>query len=389
MKLPPPQANQKRLRILLVNSLLGGGGTDDRSVRLAVSLHKRGHAVALAGQPQKTYAIQARDQGLQIIPTTSRKRSRIIVVARALRQQRYDILQAHHGRDYWPAIAAAYLSCTRPAIVFVRHLAKSPSGFSRLFLLSQCDAMVGVSEFVASLLRQGASDPQSKEPERHYRPRLRGNLSKIHAIHGAFDLQRFHPQSSHPLRQAWNMDDTHFVFGVVGTYPPPRGKGQREFLQAAAQIAQQLPNARFAIIGRGKLRPVLEEDISRLNLSGRVTLVDWSNSMPDVMNTLNCLVHPQVATEALPGVIIEAHASGIPVIATTIDGNPEAFECGGLGRLVQPESIEDLASAMIEVASQPALQFHERLVLHEKLKAEYSAENACRRFEELYEKILS
>src|SRR5205814_7915181 len=145
---------------------------------------------------------------------------------------------------------AAKLSGLRPKIVFSRHLAKSPSSwFSRRFLLGQCDAMVGVSHFVAKVLCEGDADPKSDNPERHYRPPMSGDHSKIHVVYGGFDMARFKPMEATAQRQAWGLKPGDYAFTVVGGYPLPRGKGQREFLRAAARIRPQLPDARFLIIG--------------------------------------------------------------------------------------------------------------------------------------------
>jgi glycosyltransferase involved in cell wall biosynthesis len=129
----------------------------------------------------------------------------------------------------------------------------------------------------------------------------------------------------------------HFGFAVAGGYDLPRGKGQREFLMAAARVHERIPRARFLIIGRGSLAEVLRADIARLGLAGKAWLTPYAADMAAVMNAIDCLVHPQIGTEALGLVICEAHACGKPVIASALDGIPEAFGAGNYGRLVRPE----------------------------------------------------
>ncbi|HAV63590.1 MAG TPA: hypothetical protein DCY13_14640, partial [Verrucomicrobiales bacterium] len=150
------------LRILQMNSLLNGGGTDDRAVRLIAGFHARGHRVAIAGLPDRKYGRIAREWGVPMVPAGPGKAAYILGSARELRRGKYQILQAHHGRDYWPAVVAGILSGVRPSLVLVRHLAKSPSSFvSRRFLLNRCEAMVAVSEFVAEVLKKGSYEPDS------------------------------------------------------------------------------------------------------------------------------------------------------------------------------------------------------------------------------------
>ena len=185
--------------------------------------------------------------------------------------------------------------------MLTRHLAKSPSSwFSRRFLLGRCDALIAVSEFVAKVLREGVYEPDSPEPERRARPPLRGDYSKIHVIHGGIDTDLFRPLDASAQRQQWGLAAEHIAFGIVGSYTLPRGKGHREFLEAAARVTAQLPQARFLLVGRGDMTAILRSDIERLGLQGKAWMTAYCQDMTSAMNALDCLVHPQVGTEAFP-----------------------------------------------------------------------------------------
>jgi glycosyltransferase involved in cell wall biosynthesis len=346
------------MRILQLNSLLTGGGTDDQCVNLAAGLRALGQNVCLAGPDGREFSRVVGDLGVPFHATPPEgplKVRLILSAAKLIRRQRIQIVHGHHGRDLWPTILAARLSGQHPRIVLTRHLAKSPSsGFSRRYLLGQCDALIAVSHFVAKVLREGVYEPGSRELERRVRPPLRGDHTKIHVIHGGIDTSRFRPFDAAAQRRAWGVGPDHFAFGVVGGYYLPRGKGQREFLGAAAQVQAQIPQARFLIIGRGNLKEVLESDVAQLGLKGRAWLTPYCLDMPAAMNALDCLVHPQVGTEAFPGVVLEAFACGKPVIASALDGIPEAFAVGNYGRLIPPEDVAALAMAMSEQVRHPA-----------------------------------
>ena len=381
------------LRVLHLNSLLRGGGTDDRSVRIAHSLLQLGHQIRMAGPDGHDFSRIARELGLPFETIPARgflKLPLIIHTSRAIRRHQSQIIHARHGRDYWPTIFAARLSGLRPKIVLSRHLAKSPSSWvSRRFLLGQCDAMVAVSKFVAKVLREGDADPSSDNPERHYRPRMSGDYSRIHVVYGGFDMKRFRPMDAGAQRKAWGLEPNHYAFAVVGGYPLPRGKGQREFLQAAARIRKQVPATRFLIIGRGKMKEILEEDIEKLGLRGKAWLTPYCHDMPAAMNAIDCLVLPQVGTEAIPGVVCEAHACGKPVIASDLDGIPEAFAAAGYGQLVERGNVEALAEAMKSWAGRPQLELAARNELHVKVAEQFSLERAAQKLTELYIQVLS
>jgi glycosyltransferase involved in cell wall biosynthesis len=270
-----------------------------------------------------------------------------------------------------------------------RHLAKSPGSWvSRRFLLSQCDALLAVSHFVAKVLREGDSDPKSDNPERHKRLPMRGDLSKIHVVYGGFDMQRFQPADAAAQRREWSLEAANYAFGVVGGYSLPRGKGQPEFLKAAARIRSAIPEARFLIIGSGNMKPMLEAQIAELGLEKAAWLTPYCRDMAAGMNALDCLVLPQVGTEAIPGVICEAHACGKPVIATNLDGIPEAFAAAAYGTLVSKGSLDELASAMAGWARKPRADMAARSVLHARVTERFSLDRAARDLSQLYESVM-
>ncbi len=372
--------------------MLKGGGTDDRSVRIAHALSKLGHQIWIGGPAGREFSKIAQDLGVPFaaFPIGPLKLPLIRKTAQFMRHEKIDIIHARHGRDYWPAVLAAKLSGVRPKIVLSRHLAKSPGSWpSRRFLLSQCDAFVAVSNFVAKVLREGHADPGSNNPERHHRGPMLGDHSKIRVVYGGFDMERFRPAESDAQRRAWGLEPNHYAFGVVGGYSLPRGKGQPEFLQAAAKIQSQRPDARFLIIGRGNMKAILEKQIADLDLSKSASLTPYCADMAAGMNALDCLVLPQVGTEAIPGVVCEAHACGKPVIASDLDGIPEAFNVGNYGRLVRPESVDDLANAMLQWAEKPPLKPEERWALHDKVAKTFSLEQAAENTSRLYASLIT
>jgi glycosyltransferase involved in cell wall biosynthesis len=379
------------LRVAHLNSLLTGGGTDDQCVKLAHGLSRLGQQVWVTGPDGREFSKVTRDLQVPFHPTPPEgwlKLRFILAAARFIRRARIQIVHGHHGRDLWPSVLAARLSGRRPAVVLTRHMAKSPSSwFSRRFLLNRCDAMVAVSEFVGRVLLEGVYEPASPEPERRSRPPLMGDRSRVRVIHGGIDVSRFKPGDARELRESWGVQPDQFVFAVVGGYDLPRGKGQREFLRAAARVKDQVPQARFLVVGRGSLQPTLESDIAELGLRGRAWLPPYCKDMPAAMNALDCLVHPQVGTEAWGAVILEAFACGKPVIASALDGIPEAFAVGQAGRLVPPESVSDLAEAILEQARQPRPSLAERQALQRRVAEGYSLETCARNILALYREL--
>jgi glycosyltransferase involved in cell wall biosynthesis len=387
-----PQPARAGLRILHLDSLLTGGGTDDQCVKLAAGLSQLGQRVTLAGPAGREFSKYIAASGLPFLDTgnAASPLAFILRAARFIRREEIQIVHGHHGRDLWPTIFAAKFSGAKPKIVLTRHLAKSPSSpASRRFLLGQCHALIAVSEFVAHVLREGVDEPDSPEAERRRRPPLRGDFSKIHVIYGGIDTAKFKPANAEEMRRELGLQPGQYAFAVAGGYDWPRGKGQREFLLAAAQAHQRIPQARFLIIGRGSMEEILRADIQRLGLEGKARLAGQQSDMPQVMNAIDCLVHPQIGTEALGLVICEAHACGKPVIASALDGIPEAFRAGDYGRLVPPENIAELTAALEAQAARPPLDPAHAAALHDKVARVFSLERCAREVLRLYEVLLS
>ena len=106
--------------------------------------------------------------------------------------------------------------------------------------------------------------------------------------------------------------------------------------------------------------------------------------MPQIMNAMDCLVHPAIGTEALGLVVCEAHACGKPVIASALDGIPEAFAPAACGKLVPPEDIEALAQAMAAQWKAAPPVAAEAKVMHAKVEQAFSLERQAREVLELY-----
>jgi glycosyltransferase involved in cell wall biosynthesis len=103
---------------------------------------------------------------------------------------------------------------------------------------------------------------------------------------------------------------------------------------------------RLAIIGDGPERARVEAAVVEHGLDGRVWISGERADVPAILRRLDCFVLPSVA-EGISNTILEAMATGLPVVATRVGGNPELLEDGLTGSLVPPSDPESLAKAML------------------------------------------
>jgi glycosyltransferase involved in cell wall biosynthesis len=127
------------------------------------------------------------------------------------------------------------------------------------------------------------------------------------------------------------------VVGSIGNMKPQ--KAPLDFVEIAAAVARERPDARFFIAGDGELRRAVERLIDTRGLAGRLVLLGWRRDVPALLGALDVLVLTS-RWEGLPRVCPQAMAAGRPVVATNVDGIPEAIVHGRNGFLFEPGDIE-------------------------------------------------
>lgn len=153
---------------------------------------------------------------------------------------------------------------------------------------------------------------------------------RIEVVYNGVDTERYAPAN-----------DARSPFPVV--LAAGRLVAQKNFgllLEAAARIRRELPAVRFLIAGEGPQRGFLAERIRALRLDGAVELLGERTDMEELLRQADVFWLPS-SWEGLPNVVIEAMASGLPVVATDVGGTRELFTSGREGFLVRPDSVDD------------------------------------------------
>lgn len=126
----------------------------------------------------------------------------------------------------------------------------------------------------------------------------------------------------------------------------------RAFLRALEIAPALRPRLRLVLAGDGPLRAECEALLARAGASDLAWLAGERADVPDVMRGLDCFVLPSLA-EGISNTILEAMASGLPVIATDVGGNSDLVAAGETGRIVPPGDVEALAAAIAAEAADP------------------------------------
>lgn len=126
-------------------------------------------------------------------------------------------------------------------------------------------------------------------------------------------------------------------------------KGIDVFLDAAAHIRVNLPEARFVIVGEGALRGALEARAGQLGLGDAVSFLGYRTDTSNVLAGFDVLVYPS-RWEPLANTILESFAVGTPVVASNVGGNAELVvdgDCGCLFPHADPEAAAQAVTAFL------------------------------------------
>jgi len=147
----------------------------------------------------------------------------------------------------------------------------------------------------------------------------------------------------------------HRVFGNVGNIR--RVKNQVLFIRALGKVIKTHPEARGMVIGETlageeATRAVLEDEIARLGLRGKVVLAGFRGDVPMIMGGFAALCMTS-DSEGMPNVVLEAMAAGVPVVATRVGGVADVVRDGETGLLVETGDVHGVAAAMCRILDDP------------------------------------
>ena len=169
------------------------------------------------------------------------------------------------------------------------------------------------------------------------------------------DAERFAPATSparsclpEPLR-----NPARVIFGTVGRLQAV--KDQATLIRAFAHMVAQGPGPSpgLVLVGEGPLGGELRQLVASLNLGDAVFFAGPSDRVPEIMQAMDVFVLPSL-NEGISNTLLEAMASGLPLLATRVGGNGELFEAGQEGDFFAPGDVLALAGLMQAMAKDEA-----------------------------------
>jgi glycosyltransferase involved in cell wall biosynthesis len=341
------------LRSVLVVNTTEHGGVEEHVRDLGVGLQRSGDSVLLVCPPAPQadhLAATSNAAGLAVKraqlgsnaarggPYGAVQRLRAIFEA-----TRPDVVHVHLPGYTGGRLAVLAARWARAgAIVCTSHLA--PSGQVPLKIYAERQLLnLAVDRFLA------VSEHSLERQVRHLgQPR-----SKSAVVHNGVDFGRFaETADSKLIRQEIGLPEGAIVVGTVARLTEQ--KSLDTLIEALPEIVARHPQVHAVIVGDGPLRGRLTGLAETLGVAPRVHFLGFRSDVARCLGTFDVFVLPSIL-EGLPISILEAMACGLPVVATNVDGTPEAVVDGVTGRLVVPRRPRQLAEALLELLSDPVL----------------------------------
>lgn len=222
----------------------------------------------------------------------------------------------------------------------------------------------------------------SDETARSFCEAIGDVADKITVVANAVDVESYPAEADREeVRVRLGFGSGEHLMTMVGTFK--RQKGHRYLVEAATSVVRRWPDLHILLVGGGDLAPEIETQVNAAGLSNRVHLLGSRRDVPEILAASDSFVLPSL-WEGLPVALVEAMASGLPVIATSVSGTEQVMVEGVTGLLVAPGDAGALADAMIELLSDPAGAATMAAAGRERVAALFSAQGQAERLTALF-----
>jgi sugar transferase (PEP-CTERM/EpsH1 system associated) len=331
------QPSSRRLRILQVVPGLPLGGLEKGVINLLNGLagNEFAQAVCCLDERGEMAARVAADIPIHVLDRTRHDLALPVRLARVIRDWRPDVIHCRNLNTWLATLQAHWFSGRRGALVWSLHgfldghvVPRRCRIASRLLALST-DRLFAVCRDYAERFSALSTIPRGR----------------FDVLYNGVDCHRFAPPLDQlGLRRRLGFHDDELVILTVAGLRPV--KGHALLLEAAARVlALSKRRLRFLWLGDGPERPKLARRIAELGLGEQVQMPGNSDRVAQFLAAADLFVLPS-RLEGMSNAILEAMASGLPVVANAVGGNPELIDHGRTGLLCNAGDVDAMAATI-------------------------------------------
>ncbi|EOZ92015.1 Glycosyltransferase [Indibacter alkaliphilus LW1] len=245
-------------------------------------------------------------------------------------------------------------------------------------------------KFLASRVDRSTKRPVvvSESVAKHWRKFL--DTSKPEVIHNGIKINSFLKCQS-DIREELGLNPDQKVITMIGRINP--GKGQLFFLDIARKVIARNPNTKFLLVGDPypgyeSIENEINGRISVENLDNHVINLGFREDIPQILKTTDIFVLPSILPDSFPTVVLEAMASGKPVIATRSGGASEMVVDGKTGFLINIGDTHEASEKITQLCSDPRLAVQMGKRGQERILKAYSFEHFAEKMKKYICQIL-
>jgi sugar transferase (PEP-CTERM/EpsH1 system associated) len=257
-----------------------------------------------------------------------------------------------------------------------------PDGRSRKFRLARRLYRPFVHQYIAL----------SGQLERYLVESIGVPRERIAQLYNGVDAKRFRPRGGGRRSIAGSpfTSPESWLVGTVGRLSPIKDQVMlaRAFVRAFELAPEARRRMRLVIAGEGPLRAEVEEVLRAGGVHDLAWLAGDRNDVPDIMRGLDAFVLPSIA-EGISNTILEAMASGLPVVATAVGGNVELLAEGVTGRLVPARDADTMAKALLEDFREPERARERGRRARLDVERRFTLDGMVSAYADLYDALLS
>ena len=213
---------------------------------------------------------------------------------------------------------------------------------------------------------------------------------RITQIVNGVDCERFHPGVARAVRYTLlpAIPEDALVVGNVGRLEVVKGqdlliRAWPEVERLTAPIGRPL---RLILVGDGSQRAHLEALVRELGIGERVVFAGQRGDVPGVLRAMDVFVSPSL-NEGISNTVLEAMATGLPVVATRVGGNPEVVTEGVTGRLLDAQEPRELATAIADIVRSDSVRESMATASRRHALERFGLDGMVARYDALYSEV--
>jgi glycosyltransferase involved in cell wall biosynthesis len=200
------------------------------------------------------------------------------------------------------------------------------------------------------------------------------------SIPTGIDLSTYCPGDRMLARMALGLPTDAFLIGIVATLRS--WKGHRYLLEAFAGLGDR--QSRLAIVGDGPQREALGKQVRDAGLQSRVTFAGNRDDVVPWLQAFDVFCLPSYANEGVPQALMQAMATGLPVVTTAVGSIGEIVSDGDTGLVIAPQDAAALRIALERLQAEPALRAALSREAHRSAHEKFGEERMVERMEQVF-----